>query len=118
MPRKPQPITEPLNNTRLVKVVAADLDITIADAQRNVTAVLDAVSRAVCAGHNVTITNFGTWIAYRTTRRTARNPQTGDVVTLTRHPAVKWRPSPALAAAVRGGRKTFTIHKRPKGSAR
>ncbi|MHC3474645.1 HU family DNA-binding protein [Streptomyces sp. 7R007] len=117
MKKKPTRITGRLSTTAFIDVVAADLDIPTDEAHRTVTAVFDAIARAAASGHDVAITNFGTWFAYRTKPRKARNPQTGEPVSVPAHPAVRFRVAPALAAAVRRRDRRFSIRKAAKGTA-
>jgi nucleoid DNA-binding protein len=114
--RKPTRITERLTTTKLIDVVAADLGITPKQAHETVTVVFDAIARAAASGHDVAVTNFGTWLSSPTKPRTVRNPQTGNPVTVPACQKVRFRVSPHLADAVRRGDGTVTIRKAPKGS--
>ncbi|MFJ4551040.1 HU family DNA-binding protein [Streptomyces sp. NPDC088817] len=114
--RRPAPITERLTTTKLIDVVAADLDIPPAEARKAVMATFGAIARAAASGHDVAITNFGTWRSYRTPRRKSRNPQTGEPVIVAAHQKVSFRVGPALADAVRRRDRKASIDKAPKGS--
>lgn len=116
MPKTPTPITERLNNTRLIEVVAADLGVSKDTASAAVMATFNAVARAVASGHSVAITNFGTWLPYDTPARTAVNPQTGEPISIPGHQKMRFRVSPNLADAVRRKDRAATIRKAPKGS--
>ncbi|MFJ2477071.1 HU family DNA-binding protein [Streptomyces sp. NPDC087659] len=116
MARRPLPIKQPLTTTTLIDTVAADLDISQAEAQAAVIAVFDVISRAAASGHNTAITNFGTFISHRAKRRRARNPQTGESVLVPAHQAVRFRPSDRLAEAVRRRNRKATIRKLPQGA--
>ena len=109
-------ITAPLNTTDLIEVVANDLGISQAEAATNVTAVFDVIARAAAGGHNTAITNFGTFVSYRRARHQARNPQTGDAITVPARQVVKFRPSPRLLDAVRRKNRKATIRKLAKGT--
>ena len=116
MKKKPTRITGRLNTTRLIEVVAADLDTTPAAVRDTVMATFDAIGRSVASGHDVAITNFLTFRSLRVKRRACRNPQTGETVTVPSHRVVRPRVSDHLAAGVRSGDRKFTIRKAPKGS--
>ena len=53
----------PLNTTALAAHVARELGVTLDDGHRAVDAVLNTITRALAAGHSVTVTNFGSWHA-------------------------------------------------------
>jgi len=116
--KKKQPIriTAPLTTTGLIDIVAAELDITPAQAHDTVMAVFGAIARATASGHKVAVTNFGTWLPYTKKSRTYRNPQNGEPVTAPAHQAVTFRVSPALADAVRRRDSKASIRKLPQGS--
>lgn len=116
MKKKPTPITERLTTTKLIDVVAADCDIPPAQARKIVMATFDTIARAAASGHDVAITNFGTWISYRVKRHKARNPQNDNPVIVNAHQKVRFRVSPQLADAVRRRDRKATIRKALKGS--
>jgi nucleoid DNA-binding protein len=114
--RGPVRITTDLTTTKLIDIVAADLDITPKEAARQVYATFDAIARATAAGHNVAITNFGTFRSYRLKKYNARNPQTGEKVPVPAHQVIRFRISPRLADAVRRRDRKATIRKLPQGT--
>ncbi|WP_435251674.1 HU family DNA-binding protein [Streptomyces tendae] len=117
MKKKPTRITQPLNTTSLIEVVASDLEVRPADVHDTVIATFDAIARAAASGHNVAITNFGTFRSYRTGARPVRNPVTGDTRKDPAHQGLRFKVSPALADAVRRRLSaSATIRKLPKGS--
>ncbi|WP_426568140.1 HU family DNA-binding protein [Streptomyces canus] len=116
MKKKPTPIKARLTTTRLIEVVAADLDTTPAAVRETVMTTFDVIARAAASGHDTAITNFGTFVSYQTKRRKARNPQNGDTVTVPAHRAVRFRIGPALADAVRRRDRKANIRKAPKGT--
>lgn len=103
----------PLNKTRLAEAVAADLGITIPDAFRAIDATLGAIVRTNAAGHDVTITNFGTFRAVTDPARIARNPQTGRTVEVPARPTVRFRVAPRLAEIIRSGDASASLKKHP-----
>ncbi|MFJ6841408.1 HU family DNA-binding protein [Streptomyces griseoluteus] len=116
---KPTPITGRVTTTRLAEIVAADLaaagvEITPDDAPVLLRVVFDAIGRAAASGHDVAITNFGTWFSTRTRRVIRRNPQNGDPIPSPAHQRVRFRPSPTLVAGVRARDRRFSIRKSPK----
>lgn len=103
----------PLNKTALAATVAGELGVSLDDGFRALNAVLDSITRTVVAGHDVTITNFGTFRAVQHPARIARNPQTGAPVPVPARPAVHFRVAPRLREVVRGGDPAASIRKRP-----
>lgn len=109
-------ITGPLTTTGLIEAVAADLEISEDAAKENVTAVFDVISRAAASGHDVAITNFGTFLSVRAPRRRARNPQTNELMWVPAHQKVRFKVSPRLAESVRVRNRTASTRKLPKGA--
>lgn len=114
--KKPTRITSDLNTTSLIEVVAADTDIPVAQAREIVMATFDAITRASASGYKVTITNFVSFLPYRTKRRKARNPQNGEIVTVPAHQVVRVRQSDKFTEMIRRRDRKATIRKAPKGS--
>jgi DNA-binding protein HU-beta len=111
-PTNPVTPTGPLNKTRLAETVGADLGIPLKDACRVLDAVFGAIGRTVTAGHDVTVTNFGTFRAVAHPARWARNPQTGERVRVPAKAAVRFRVSPRLEEVVQAGDPTASLKKR------
>lgn len=118
-PKRPTPITERLTTTKLIAVVAADLGTKPtgqASVHDTVMATFDTIARAAASGHDVAVTNFGTWLSLRVKRRTARNPQNDEPITVAAHQKVRFRVSPQLADMVRRRDRKASIRKAPKGT--
>ncbi|MFB7589335.1 HU family DNA-binding protein [Streptomyces sp. NPDC056169] len=104
-----------LSTTGLGEAVAAELDIPLADGSLAVQAVFNVIARAVAGGHSVAVTNFGTFLPVERAARIARNPQTGQPVTVPANADVRFRVSPGLRATVRtADPESATIRKSPK----
>lgn len=106
-------ITAPLNKTRLIEHVATEAGVERHQAATVVTALFDVITQAAASGHNVTVTNFGTFVSRQVRRRKARNPQTGEQVTVPAHQVVRFRPSARLVESVRSRDRKATIRKHP-----
>ena len=80
-----------MKKSELVAAVAAKAEITKKDAEKALTAVIDAMTEALAAGEKVQLAGFGTFEAKNRAERTAKNPRTGETVTVpaTRVPAFK-----------------------------
>ncbi|MYR56017.1 hypothetical protein GTY54_07050 [Streptomyces sp. SID625] len=114
--KKPTPIDARLTTTRLIAVVAADCGIPFPKAHEVVMATFDVIARAAAAGHDVAVTNFGTWLSSTAASRKARNPTNDKPVLVPAHQRVRFRVSPHLMDAVRRRDPEATIRKAPKGS--
>lgn len=109
-------ITTRLNTTDLAHALALELDISYGEARTAVRSVFGIISRAAAGGHDTAITNFGTFVSARKRKRTARNPQNGEQITVPAHQTIRFRPSPRLAQSVRSRDCTASIGKLSKGS--
>ena len=105
-------INGPVNQTRLIELVAEQLDWSEEDARKAVHATLDVIAATLAKGHNVMLTNFGTFVSYRASARKVRNPQTGETWRANEHQRARFRPSKRLAQVVR--RRGGSIRKHPK----
>lgn len=95
-------VTGDLNKTSLAHAVALRTGLSQADAEAAVHAALDTVAKALVDGYAVSVTNFGSWHPAITPARPARNPQTGEKVTVPERFRVKWTSAPKLRAMVNG----------------
>lgn len=85
-----------MNKTELVKVVAEKADLTQAVAADAVNAMVDAIVESLVEGNEVAILGFGSFKVTDRPARTARNPQTGEMVEVPESKAVSFKVSKAL----------------------
>jgi DNA-binding protein HU-beta len=80
-----------MNKTELVAAVAAKTEMSKKDAEKVLAAMLDTMAETLAAGEKVQLVGFGTFEAKERGERTAKNPRTGETVTVpaTRVPAFK-----------------------------
>lgn len=71
-----------MNKSELIDAIAASADITKADAGRALDAAVDAITKALKAGDQVTLVGFGTFLVKERAARTGRNPQTGKEISI------------------------------------
>jgi DNA-binding protein HU-beta len=69
-----------VNKSELIDAIAASADITKADAGRALDAAVEAITKALQAGDQVTLVGFGTFQVKERAARTGRNPQTGKEI--------------------------------------
>lgn len=90
-----------MNKKELTRAVAAATEMTQKDAEVVITATFDAIAKAMTAGEEVAIPNFGKFEAAEVEERTARNPQDGSEVVVPAHRKPKFRASSVLKTAVK-----------------
>jgi len=66
-----------MNKTELIEAVAKSAELTKADAERALSAVITTVIKTVAKGDAVTLLGFGTFKPSKRAARTGRNPATG-----------------------------------------
>lgn len=69
-----------MNKSELIDAIAAEADISKADASRALDATLDTVTKALKKGDSVSLVGFGTFSVKDRAARTGRNPQTGQPI--------------------------------------
>lgn len=102
-----------LNHMALAHLVAKELQISQEDAANMIRVTLDVITRAVAAGHDVNITNFGTWMPRVKPEHKARNPQTGGRVVVPAKQLLRFRTAPRLAQIVGDSDRTASTRKLP-----
>ncbi|MEV4907091.1 HU family DNA-binding protein [Streptomyces albidoflavus] len=109
-----------MNKAQLIKIVAAATGDR-AQAALAVETTFDAIVRAVAAGEPVSITGFGSLTPKERPARAARNPQTGELISLGASRVVKYRPGARFKDLVAGRRAVpesgSCIQKDPKTTA-
>jgi len=85
-----------MNKTELVKVVADKANLTQAVAGEAVNAVLEGIVAALENGEEVALLGFGSFKVSDRAARTARNPQTGEVIEVPASKALTFKASKAL----------------------
>ncbi|MGZ0198871.1 HU family DNA-binding protein [Streptomyces sp. RM1] len=92
-----------MNKAQLIKVVATATGDR-AQAALAVETTFDAIVRAVAAGEPVSITGFGSLTPVDRPARAARNPQTGEPISVGESRVVKYRPGTRFKEFVAGRR--------------
>lgn len=95
--------TGPLNKTDLGEAVAAELGVSHEQGHRAVAAVLNTIARTVASGHQVAVTNFGTWRPVYRPAHKAHNPQTLEHIHVQARTRLAFRVSAQLQDAVNAG---------------
>ena len=89
-----------MNKTELRDAVAAATDLSAAQADKALNAVLDSISSALASGDKVTLPGFGTFETRERSARQGRNPQTGETMEIAASTAPAFKPGAQLKQAV------------------
>ncbi len=89
-----------MNKTELVEAVAQSSNLSKADAQRAVDAVIDSITEALAKGEQVSVVGFGTFLVRERAARTGRNPQTGATIEIAASKVPAFKAGKALKDAV------------------
>lgn len=111
-------ITGNLNKHSLAEALAAELGVSHAKADAMIDAFANIVTRTVTSGHEVALTNFGTFRPVEVDEHAARNPQTGQMVTVPARTTIRFRPSQRLKDIVAAGDPTASRRKRSRFATR
>ncbi|MFA7096414.1 MAG: HU family DNA-binding protein [Gammaproteobacteria bacterium] len=90
-----------MNKSELIEAVASAADISKAAAARAVDGMINAVTKALKKGEQVTLVGFGTFSVRKRAARTGRNPQTGAAIKIKAAKVPGFRAGKALRDAVK-----------------
>lgn len=94
-----------MNRAELVEQIAAKADVTKADAERALGAMIEAVATSLKNDEPVVLVNFGTFVVRRRAARKGRNPQTGEEIKIKAAKVVGFKAGKALKEAVKDDAK-------------
>jgi DNA-binding protein HU-beta len=80
----------PVNKSELVEAIASASDLSKADADRALNALLAVVQAAVAGGDKVTLPGFGTFAPVARAARTGMNPQTREPIQIAASKSAKF----------------------------
>jgi DNA-binding protein HU-beta len=86
-----------MNKGDLISKIAADANLTKAQATEAFNAVFDGISSALKSDDKVTLIGFGTFSVNHREARTGRNPQTGKSINIAAKKVVRFKPGKELA---------------------
>lgn len=92
-----------MNKTELRDAIAQHADLTNAQADKALEAVVSSITNAVAGGDKVTLPGFGTFEARQRNARTGRNPQTGESMEIAASTAPAFKAGAAFKQAVNKG---------------
>jgi len=89
-----------LNKTELIAAIAADTNLTKADAARAFDSALEHLAGALAKGESVQLVGFGNFTVSNRAERSGRNPSTGEPMTIKASKAVKFTAGKSLKDVV------------------
>jgi DNA-binding protein HU-beta len=91
-----------MSKAELVEKIAEQAKLTKVDAERALNAFINVVTVSLKEGEDVALVGFGTFTIGDRAERQGRNPQTGEVITISAKKVVKFKPGKALKDEVGG----------------
>ncbi len=89
-----------MKKAELVEAVATAAGLTKADATRAIDATFATITKSLKEGNKVPVAGFGTFGVSQRKERPARNPRTGESITIAARNAVTFKAGTALKDAV------------------
>ena len=89
-----------MTKAELIAVVGEKAGLTKKDADKAVTAVLEAITETLVSGEKVSLVGFGTFEVKERAERMGHNPQTGDASVIAASKAPVFKAGTALKNAV------------------
>lgn len=90
-----------MNKVNFIRKIAEKTGFTQKDTGATIDAALDVIENALVDGDDVKLSGFGTFETVEKAERTARNLQTGEMITVPAHKAPKFKFSKTIKDAVR-----------------
>ena len=89
-----------MNKAELIDQMAAQAELSKADAKKALDAFVNATTGALKSGDRVALVGFGSWSNSSRSERTGRNPQTGAPIKIAAKKVVKFKAGSDLADTV------------------
>jgi len=90
-----------MNKAELVEAIAKVTQLTKADTERTIDALIDVVNKNIKKKDGVKLVGFGTFAVSNRKARVGRNPQTGEEISIPARKVPVFRPGKELKDAVR-----------------
>lgn len=91
-----------MNKRELIEKVAEQADISLAQADRAIKSMTNAVTSELAGGGSVALTGFGVFQVKERAERTGRNPQTGEPIKIAAAKLPSFKAGKNLRDAVNG----------------
>jgi DNA-binding protein HU-beta len=89
-----------MNKADFIGAVAAESELSKADAGRAVDAIIDVVKKALKKGDTISLVGFGTFTVRKRAARTGRNPRSGETIKIKASKNPTFKAGKALKDAV------------------
>ncbi|MDK9790718.1 HU family DNA-binding protein [Vibrio sp. D431a] len=89
-----------MNKTQLIDMIAANADLSKAQAKAALEATLEGVQKTLVNGDQVALVGFGTFSLRTRAARTGRNPKTGEEIQIAEAKVPSFKAGKALKDAV------------------
>ena len=89
-----------MNKSELIDAIAAEANLSKADAKRALDAFQSAITGALKKGDRIALVGFGSFSVSKRSARTGRNPQTGKEIKIAAKNVVKFKAGAELSKAV------------------
>lgn len=89
-----------MTKTELIAITAEKTGMTKKDAEKAVSAALEAITAELAAGNRVQLAGFGIFETKTRAARTGRNPKTNETIEIAASTSVAFKPAKALKDAV------------------
>lgn len=89
-----------MNKTELVSSIALKSGLSKADAKKALDATIEAIADALKADEKIALIGFGTFAAPVRPERQAKNPRTGEVITVPAKKVVKFKAGKELEDSI------------------
>lgn len=94
-----------MNRQELIEALAANTGSTKADADRNISGMIDIITATLKKGDKVALVGFGTFEVRKRAARNGRNPATGAAIKIKASKQPAFKAGATLKSAVNGGKK-------------
>lgn len=94
-----------MNRKELIEALSKKTEATKADADRNISALLDIVTATLKKGDSVALVGFGTFEVRKRAARVGRNPKTGAELKIKASKVPAFKAGATLKAVVNGTKK-------------
>ncbi|HNR91062.1 MAG TPA: HU family DNA-binding protein [Dokdonella sp.] len=89
-----------MNKSDLIAKLAESANLSKAEAERALDAIVDVVKDALKAGDSVNLVGFGSFVVRSRAARTGRNPRTKETITIAASKVPAFKPGKALKDAI------------------
>lgn len=91
-----------MNKHELVAAIAQDAELSKKDAEKALSAAINAISKALADGDKVQVVGFGTFEVRERAARTGKNPRTGEAISIAASKVPAFKAGKALKDVVNG----------------